>query len=123
MVYGQGCDITQVERIRRVFHTKKRQLRCFSPREIDLVGGSSQRLAGNFAAKEAVAKALGTGFRGFNFQDVEILRDEYGRPFLTADAQRKLQAALGLEEALKFHISISHEKAYAVATCLIERLP
>lgn len=96
-------------------------MRCFTPREIEYVEGSETSLAGHFAAKEAVAKAFGTGFRAFGLKDVEILHDNLGRPYLAFDALTRIQKAVNLQGTLRVHLSISHEREYAMATCIIEK--
>ena len=70
--------------------------------------------AGRFAAKEAVSKAVGTGFRGFNQVDIEIYNDELGKPYLKFynDLEKLL-------EGVEFQISISHSKEYAVSTVIL----
>lgn len=122
MIYGLGCDITEISRIEQVFGTRDRILRIFTEKEADLFFGRPERIAGNFCAKEAFAKALGTGFRGFSLKDVEILRDELGRPYVTGDSLRRVLEQVGVHERLKVHISISHEKKFAMATCVLERV-
>ncbi len=122
MIYGTGCDIAEVSRIGRVFDTRERILRIFTEKEADMFLGHPERIAGNFCAKEAMSKALGTGFRGFSFKDIEILRDELGRPYVTGDSLRRVLEKVGIQERLKVHISISHEKKFAVATCILERV-
>ncbi|PKK39736.1 Holo-[acyl-carrier protein] synthase [Clostridiaceae bacterium JG1575] len=121
MIYGMGCDIAQVSRIEKVFEKPAHLSRCFTPRECAYLLGHPQRIAGAFAAKEAFAKALGTGFRGFTLLDVEVLRDEWGRPFITADSLRKVLTLANICDSLRVLLSISHEKEYAVATCILER--
>lgn len=122
MIYGMGCDLIKVDRIGQVFADEKKLKRCFTDKEIRLFQARAERIAGNFAAKEAVAKALGTGFRGFALKDIEILRDELGRPFMTGDSLKRVLEKLKLQEHLKVYISISHEKEFAMATCILERV-
>lgn len=122
MIYGMGCDLISVDRVRRVFFNETKLSRCFTAKEILLFDGQAERIAGNFAAKEAVAKALGTGFRGFALRDLEILRDELGRPFVSGDALKRVLAKIGVHDRLKVHISISHEKEFAMATCIMEKV-
>ncbi len=121
MIYGMGCDLTSIARVSQVFDQRKKLERCFTEREIELFGGHPERIAGNFAAKEALAKALGTGFRGFALKEVEILRDELGRPYMTGDSLRGILARLNIGEHLRVHISISHEREMAMAVCILER--
>ncbi len=121
MIYGMGCDIAEVARIGKVFHSEEKLRRCFTAREVALLEGRPQRIAGNFAAKEALAKALGLGFRGFSLKDVEILRDELGRPFISSDSWERIARQTGAPRELKVHLSISHERKYAMAVCTLEK--
>ena len=71
-----------------------------------------------FAAKEAFGKALGTGIRNFELKEVEVKKDSLGKPFLqVSGAAKKLCETVGVE---KIHLSISHEKEYAVAFIVLE---
>lgn len=84
-------------------------------------GRKAEFLAGRFAVKEAVAKALGCGIGGVvGFRDIEVLPDERGRPRcrLSAGAWERL----GLEEARHaVHVAISHESSVVAATAIVER--
>ena len=84
MILGIGTDIIEIDRISRAIDNTPMFLeKIFTKREIEQLTRSKLRVesvAGNFAAKEAVSKALGTGVRGFNFKDIEVLRDELGKP-------------------------------------------
>ncbi|WP_225971720.1 holo-ACP synthase [Paraphotobacterium marinum] len=77
-------------------------------------------LAGRFAAKESIVKALGTGFTGgISFQDFTVFNDKYGAPKLDI-----MNNALEIKEAKninQIHLSISHEKNYAVASVILEK--
>lgn len=120
MISGLGIDIIEVERIKNAVEKNERFLtRNFTKVELDYFHGKGDKftsIAGNFAAKEAVSKAMGTGFREFNFIDIEILRDELGRPFINLYNGAKNKAIeLGISE---FMVSISHTHIYAVANCI-----
>lgn len=84
MIIGIGVDIIEIERVRQAIQNNKNFLsKLFTERELDYFinrNMNSEVIAGNFAAKEAVSKALGTGIRGFSFKDIEILRNELGKP-------------------------------------------
>lgn len=127
MMVGMGTDIVEVERISAGLDRFGRRYaaRILSPAELALLapgGGlpSAARLAGRFAAKEAAVKALGTGFSaGIGLHDVEILADAAGRPCLSLAAQAGVrQRQLG---ARFLHVSISHERHYAVAVVILEK--
>ena len=71
---------------------------------------------GNFAAKEAISKAIGTGIRGFKLKDIEILRDELGKPIVnTYNNLSKICIKYNIKE---IKVSISHSENYAVANSL-----
>ncbi len=121
MVLGIGTDLVEISRIEKSIENEKFIKRIFTESEIELAeetGRVSEVYAGNFASKEAVSKALGTGFRGFNFRDIEVLRDEYGKPIvkLHNGAQKKAES-LG---ASKFFLSITHTDNDCLAFCVIE---
>ena len=127
MLVGMGTDIVEVERISAGLERfgPRYAAKILSPAELALLapGGGlppAVRLAGRFAAKEAAVKALGTGFSaGIGLHDVEILADAGGRPLLsfTGWALMRLQQ-LG---ARSLHVSISHERHYAVAVVILEK--
>lgn len=117
-----GVDLVSVSRmIRAVARHGDRFLdRIFTAHEKSLCSGDACCLAGRFAAKEAVSKALGTGLwhSGIVFQDIEILRGRNGEPVVTLHGSAiKHFDALG---GITCHVSISHEKEMACAFCVIE---
>jgi len=87
--------------------------RVYTESELEFAAGRPERLATRLAAKEAVLKALGTGFKGVGFKTVEVKVDDAGKPMISltgTSAQRARQ--LGLEG---FAISLCHEDGYAIA--------
>jgi len=109
MIRGIGIDIIEVERIEKLVEEKENFLtRNFSEAEQDFLT-KPESIAGNFAAKEAFAKAKGTGVRGFNLRDVEVLRNELGAPYIIFKGEKN-----------SAHVSISHTKTTAVAVVVIE---
>jgi len=80
--------------------------------------------AKRFAAKEAVAKALGTGVRGFLFIDIEVMSDPLGKPHvvLHAGAAEVLRAKLPAGKTAHIHLSLSDDDPYATAYAVIEAL-
>lgn len=117
MVKGIGVDIIEIDRIEKAMNKTDRFLtRLFTERErayFMTKNMKAESVAGNFAAKEAVVKALGTGLRGFQWTDIEILRDELGKPvvYLHNGADQTAKD-LGVSQIM---LSISHCKTYAVA--------
>ncbi len=109
-----GVDIIEVERLSRGLarHGDRFLDRFFTPREREQCGGRATSLAGRFAVKEAVGKALGTGIGDISWKEVEIINDERGRPILTLHGEAaRLSAELGLAE---WSISLSHTNTHAV---------
>ena len=117
-IIGIGTDIIEIERIKDAINNVKTfKGRVFTENEIEHVEKRKNpypSYAGRFAAKEAVSKAVGTGFRGFNLVDIEIYNDELGKPYLKFynDLEK-------IMEGVKFQISISHSKEYAVSTVIL----
>jgi holo-[acyl-carrier protein] synthase len=123
-VVGVGVDAIEIQRIRDALtRTPSLLERLFTERERatcitrcgDLRYGG---LAARFAAKEAVAKALGTGISGFGFRDIEVLTDQNGRPTI----ELRGGAASIAEEAgvSRVHVSLSHSGDVAVANAVAE---
>ncbi|PZN12473.1 MAG: 4'-phosphopantetheinyl transferase [Bacillota bacterium] len=123
MILGIGIDLVSVERIRGVVERRGARWleRVFSPAERQDAGTGPhrwRRLAARWAAKEAFAKALGTGVRGFRWRDIEVRRDADGRPVLhlTGAAAERLRAA----GVVRVHLSLSHDSEWAVAQVILE---
>lgn len=126
MISGLGVDIVEIDRMRvaleRHPHMKER---LFSAEERGYCEGRNQpeiHYAMRFAAKEAVLKALGSGFAGMRFTDVEVVRDDRGKP-----VPRLSGAAAELAEAdgvVEMHLSLSftHTTAVASAVAITERM-
>lgn len=117
MIKGIGTDITSVSRIKKIMD-KNRELflnKILSPAEQEIIPekGSEHFIAGRFAAKEAIVKALGYSF---NFSQVTILNDRNGKPFIANPAN-----LLQDNRETTLHISISHEKKYATAVAILEK--
>ncbi|CAN5725617.1 holo-ACP synthase [soil metagenome] len=120
-VVGVGLDAIEIDRVAaalartpgllaRLF-TEGERAACISRCGDLKVGG----LAARFAAKEAVAKALGTGVRGFAFRDVEVGNDELGKPVVTLHGPAAdVAAELGVH-AVHLSLSTSHDLALAYA--------
>jgi holo-[acyl-carrier protein] synthase len=121
-VKGAGTDIVSVERLGRslargpdfaqeVF-TSGERLYC------DMRPNAAQHYAARFAAKEAFLKAVGVGlFGGILLRDIEVVRDETGPPRLNLGPTAS--AALERVGALRSHLSLSHERDYAIALVVI----
>ena len=118
MICGIGNDVIEIERVKKACASQAFLSRVYTEKERERFAKSPASLAGNFAAKEAVAKALGTGFQGFGPIDIEVLRDEAGRPvvFLYRRALERCRQ-LGAD---KIWVTISHGREVAMATGVAE---
>jgi holo-[acyl-carrier protein] synthase len=115
VIVGIGVDIAAVSRLEHALsRTPALAARLFAESEQD---GSAASLAGCFAAKEAVAKALG-GPRGLRWRDVEVTHDTLGRPLLEV---RGTVAAVATRLGVRsWHLSISHDDGLCVAMVVAE---
>ena len=73
MILGTGCDLVEIERMKKACEKEAFLSRVYTERERRQAGGKASVLAGDFAVKEAVAKVFGTGFRDFMPGDIEVL--------------------------------------------------
>ncbi len=125
MVLGHGIDLCGVERIRRMVdhHGDHFLERTYTEAEVAYARrrkkGFEETLAGRFAAKEAVMKALGTGWRqGVEFRGIEILNEPSGKPYVvlhgtTAEKARELGVT-------SWHVTITHTEELAIAAAIAE---
>lgn len=124
MIYGIGTDIVEVERIEASLTQfgdafAKRILADSEWADYESSHIKARFLAKRFAAKEAFAKALGTGIRGeVSFRNIAVTHDALGRPLL--QLTENLQAFLNQSHIRASHISISDEKNLAVAFVVLE---
>ncbi len=115
-----GVDIIEIERVQQAItrHGERFLRRIYTPEEQNRYRNRLPELAVRFAAKEAVAKALGVGLRpigahGIGWQEVEVLPDPLGKPEVYLSGRA---AALAAEQGLhQWAISLSHSREYAVA--------
>ncbi len=110
-----GVDLVEIERLEQVDPKIRQRFlqRVFTSRELAECGCSSASLAGRFAVKEAVAKALGCGIGAIGWQSVEVQRGPQGEPLLLLhDKAQTLAESLGLTQ---WSVSISHSRTHAVA--------
>lgn len=114
MILGTGVDITEVSRLRKAVEKWGNDflLRVFTKEELENAktrGSLYQHLAGRFAAKEAIFKAMGDA--KLNWRDVQILNDKEGKPCC--------RILNGRGKKIDVHISISHVKTYATAFAIV----
>ena len=113
MIAGVGCDLVEIKRMEKACEKEAFLSRVYTERERRQAGGKPSVLAGTFAVKEAVAKVLGTGFREFLPQDIEVLRDDLGKPYVELfGAARETAAARGIR---RIEVSISDTRELAMA--------
>ncbi|MCB5279088.1 MAG: holo-ACP synthase [Candidatus Cloacimonetes bacterium] len=123
MIVGIGVDIVNVGRVARLINTNPRFTeKVFTPNEASYANSKAspaQSYAARFAAKEAFMKALGTGWdKGVSWRDMEILNTDSGKPELyLSGITKQLAEQMGV---LNIHISLSHEKEYAIAQVVLE---
>lgn len=114
-----GCDIIEIERIKKSMEDPRFLQRVFTAGERDYFtqkNSAPQTVAGVFAAKEALVKLVGTGFRGLSFTDIEVAHTPQGKPYYRLAPR----AAARLGDYEQLDLSISHDtgRAMAVAVCL-----
>lgn len=118
MIQGVGIDIIEIDRVEKMLNRQPKMVeRILTEREQSLflrLKGKRRKefFAGRFAAKEAFAKARGTGIgKNLSFQDIEVLSDELGKPYIVSNKKDE-----------NIFLSISHSAEYAVAQVIIERM-
>lgn len=115
MIYGIGCDIVDIHRFEKYIDNNKRLEKLYTKRELDEFYKISNHrrklefLAGRFAVKEAMSKALGVGIsKDFSFHDVEVKKDEFGKPYIEY-------------KDFHTHLTISHTDSTVVAFIILEK--
>jgi holo-[acyl-carrier protein] synthase len=113
-----GVDIIEIERVRSVLahHGKRFLQRVFTEQEIQQCRGKVLKIAGRFAAKEAISKALGTGMHGIAWRELEIVQLSTGRPSVRLYGNASVRAQeLGLSA---FDVSISDLAVFSIAVAV-----
>ena len=125
-ILGIGVDIVKNKRIKSLIKNKLFLSRTFSQNEIKTSKNISNKInyfSKRFAAKEALAKSLGTGFRNnLNFKDIEILNNKKGKPFYSKS--KKINSII--KKTFKINnfnlfLSISDEKDYSIAFTILQK--
>lgn len=120
MIIGIGTDIIEIDRLENAINKTNGFIdKLFTKREIEMFESRNMRtevVAGNFAAKEAISKAFGTGIRGFSLKEIEVLRDKLGKPevFLSDNINNLIGKKYNI------NISISHNNTSAIAFAILE---
>jgi holo-[acyl-carrier protein] synthase len=125
MIIGIGLDLVKIDRVRAVADRWKARFldRLYTPAERRYCMARPSpyaSLAGRFAAKEAVLKALGTGWTdGIRWRDIQVLNDRSGRPRATVSGRVKtLMKRAGVTD---IHVSLSHDTDYAIAEAVLTK--
>ena len=121
-IIAQGIDLIECERIREIWdrHGNRfldRLLTAEEARHVQRYKHAVPSLAGRFAAKEAILKVLGTGWRGkVAWRDMEILNNGHGQPLVTLTGEcKRIADQLGITAVL---VSITHTDSFAAATAI-----
>lgn len=131
MIIGMGCDLVDIRRIENMLikYDKKFINRIFAKSEVKEKLDTQKLacfLAKRFAAKEALVKALGLGFRkGIKWNDICLLNNELGKPYIQLNGEAATQLKfLGKQykavKLPKIHVSLSDEPPYAQAVVILE---
>src|ERR671914_669169 len=125
MIFGIGTDVVKVERIKQVYerHPERFVERLLLPPELKAFRSYSRPvrfLAMRFAAKEAIVKAMGTGFaHGIWIRDVGVAANEFGKPgIIWSERGQQVRERLGIGEG---HITLTDEAGLVVAVAVLMR--
>jgi holo-[acyl-carrier protein] synthase len=119
LIFGSGVDLIEIDRIAKAVQNDRFNQRVYTRYELTESKKLSHRLAGFFAAKEALLKAMGTGLAGFSWQEIEIRHDSKGAPYLAVSG--KVALFLKQNNISHLHLSISHCQEYAIAQVILEK--
>ncbi len=125
MIFGTGTDIIEIKRIESsIARSEAFVNKIFTEVEQDYCkaqkAGIFQSYAARYAAKEAVFKALGTGYRyGMAFREIEVKNDKLGKPEVTVHG--KVKAFVQEQKITQIHLSLSHVKEMALAFVVLEK--
>ena len=125
-ILGLGVDIVENSRINKSLKSSIFIKRIFSNSEIlsaKKIKNKKSYYSKRFAAKEAFAKAIGTGFRNnLNFKDISIVNDKFGKPsFIINDKIKKIVKGQFRTSSFNFFLSISDEKKYSIAYVILQK--
>ena len=118
MIFGIGIDLIEIERVGNSYKKEAFRNKIYTKQEQLFIDEKAQRAAGNFAVKEAVVKAFGTGFGKIAPIDIEVLREPSGKPYviLYGEAKKKQEEV----QVTNILVSISNTKEYATAYVIME---
>ena len=119
MIVGIGTDIIEIDRVLKASENSRFLNKYFTEEEILIFQKKRKSIAGNFAVKESVAKMFGTGFNGFSLKDIEVLRDENGRPYVNLYNEARNIAKK--QEIDVIHVSMSDNNSCSIAYVVGEK--
>ena len=118
MIVGIGNDIIELKRIKKACEKEAFLARVYTKQEIEESRNRMAFFAGNWAVKESVSKAFGTGVRGFELKDIEVLRDKKGKPYVNLyNEANEIKEELGITN---IHVTISDSDELVFATAIAE---
>ena len=125
-ILGNGVDIIQNSRIKKLIRNKKFILRVFSKNEINESKKTKNKanfFAKRFAAKEAFVKSIGLGFRqGINLKDICVYKDKLGKPNIVLNSKvKKVLSKKFSSNRFKIFLSLSDEKDYSIAYVILNK--
>ena len=125
-ILGNGVDIIQNSRIKKLIRNKKFILRVFSKNEINESKKTKNKanfFAKRFAAKEAFVKSIGLGFRkGINLKDICVHKDKLGKPNIVLNSKvKKVLSKKFSSNRFKIFLSLSDEKDYSIAYVIFNK--
>jgi holo-[acyl-carrier protein] synthase len=124
VIFGIGTDIIDVKRVEKMLSKGKQYLEAvFTEKEINYCEKKvrkAEHYASRYAAKEAILKAVGTGWRGkLTYHDIEIINDNSGKPHVFV--QGEVRKFFDLNKIITTSISLSHTKETAIAFIILEK--
>ncbi|HHT97813.1 MAG TPA: holo-ACP synthase [Clostridiales bacterium] len=113
MIVGVGIDLIEIKRVTDACKKERFIVEVFTEDERKIIDLDIIKAADNFAVKEAVVKMLGTGFRKIKAIEIEVLRNEMGKPYVNLYGEALNEA--NKQMVNKIHVSISNTKEYSNA--------
>jgi holo-[acyl-carrier protein] synthase len=119
MIFGIGTDMIEINRVLKACERKAFLMKIYTEQEQKLLLSDIRKAASNFAVKEAVVKMFGTGFRAIAPIEIEVLRDNLGKPYVNLYGNALLLAKE--RNVDRIHVSITNTKdlvsAYVIGEC------
>lgn len=115
MVFKTGIDMVEISRIEKSIQNKRFLDKVYGSSEMEYFKNNNmpvQSMAAAFCVKEAFGKLIGTGISGFSLNEVEVLHEQSGKPYLKLSGKAN---EIAQNEGLNFDLSITHTKDYATA--------